>query len=202
MVEEGQVKKDVATEELEAAAGVGRAVPQQPLAHPVGDLRGNALHCAVLAALTVAGDEERRRGRRRERDLPEPRDVGGIVLSVAVERGDPGRARRLDAAAHGSALAKAARMADEAQAREGAGEVADGGGGVVARPVIDIDDLVIEGAVERGTNLRHQRRDVRRLVAHGDDDGKLHAGWRVAQFSGSDKRQIGRGGECFRGRIS
>ena len=82
-------------------------------------------------------------------------------------------------------------MTDKAQARKGAGERVNGGGGVVARAVIDIDDLVIERAVERGADLRHQRRDVRRLVAHGNDDGQVHAGWRVAQFPGSDKRQIG-----------
>src|SRR5436305_1369996 len=61
--------------------------------------------------------EERRFIGRASRHRPEPRNVGGIILAVAVERRDPGRARRFDAAADRRALAEAPAVADEAQAR-------------------------------------------------------------------------------------
>jgi hypothetical protein len=48
------------------------------------------------------------------------------------------------------------------------------GGRVVAAAVIDVDDLVIGVAVESGADLGDERRDVRRLVARGDDDGEVH----------------------------
>jgi hypothetical protein len=47
-------------------------------------------------------------------------------------------------------------------------------GGGVGRAVIDIDDLIGPAAVERGGDLRNQRRDVVGFVAYGHNDGDGH----------------------------
>ena len=54
-------------------------------------------------------------------------------------------------------------------------EIADFGGGHIRAAVIDIDDLVINEAVERGGNLGDQRGDIAGLVLDRNDDRKIHA---------------------------
>src|SRR6185437_10159905 len=90
------------------------------------------------------------------------------------ERRDPIRPRRPDAGADRRALPGARAMPHQAQRGIVALQFFDLGDGAVARPVIDVDDLVIDTTAESGGDFTDQRRDVRRFVAHGDDDGEVH----------------------------
>ena len=122
----------------------------------------------------MAGDQQQRVGVGPRARRPQQGNVGGIVLAVAVERRDPGAARRLDAGADRRALAVAGAMADQPQPGEAAGEAGDLGGGRVGAAVVDIDDLIVERAIQRGADLGDERRDILGLVAHGNDDRKIH----------------------------
>src|SRR5262249_8709702 len=58
--------------------------------------------------------------------------------------------------------------------------------GGIGRAVIDVDDLVIPAAIERGADLLDQRRDVVGLIAHGDNDGNRKWGRRQIGARGWD----------------
>src|SRR5579875_4046013 len=110
VIEERQIEIESARKQLEAAAGVGRAVVEQPRPDAVGDARREPLDGAVAPFLAHAGDHQPR-VRRRSRQLPEPRNVRWVVLTVAVECRDPWTSRGFDAGANGRALARATDMA-------------------------------------------------------------------------------------------
>src|ERR671928_199144 len=83
------------------------------------------LRPAVPPAPAMAGNQQPRllaagyAGRHALGDAPQGRNVGRVVLAVAVERRDPASARGLDATADRGALAIAARVADQTQQRQG-----------------------------------------------------------------------------------
>ena len=54
-------------------------------------------------------------------------------------------------------------------------QIADFGSGRVTAAIIDINDLIIDAAVERGGNLGDERRDIAGFVLDRDDDRKFHA---------------------------
>ena len=49
-------------------------------------------------------------------------------------------------------------------------KLGDFGGGRILAAVIDVDDLVIQDAVEGCANLGEKRRNIHRLVLYRDDD--------------------------------
>ena len=48
--------------------------------------------------------------------------------------------------------------------------------GRIRAAIIDVDDLEVGGAIQRGMDFRKQRQDVFCLVAHRDNDRQLHGG--------------------------
>jgi len=107
--------------------------------------------------------------------MPQGGNVGRVVLAVAVEGRDPPALRRPDPAADRGALAAGGGMPHQPQPRQRYLKAADFGGGHIRAAVIDIDDLVINEAVERGGNLGDQRGDIAGLVLDRNDDRKIHA---------------------------
>src|SRR5690348_16612620 len=101
-------------------------------------------------------------------DVPQVRDVGGIVLAVAVERRNPASARRLDAAADRGALVIAARMPDQTHKRQSGLQPTDLGDSRIAAAVIDTDDLVSGDPVKCGSDFSGKRGDVAGLVFDRD----------------------------------
>ncbi len=63
-------------------------------------------------------------------------------------------------------------MADDAQFRGGRLQLVQALQGGVARGVVDVHDLEVDDAAQRGHDLADQRRDVVLLVEHRDDDGQ------------------------------
>src|SRR5690606_23584070 len=101
--------------------------------------------------------------------------IGRIVLAVAVEGGDPGRARRLYTGAQRRALATAMQVLQYPQlGRTRPGRAQFLGGAVIAA-VVDDHDLEGTTAAQRDRDLIYQGTDVALLVTGRDDDGKF--GW-------------------------
>ena len=185
VIEERKLEEGVAREHLEPAAGVRRAVPEQAAAHAVGDPRGQPPQPGVVAVHAVTGDqhfgrEVRAAGRTRSplpgclfsgRDggLHERRDVCRVVLAVAVESGDPAVACRLHSRVDGGALPAGARVPDHPQARMARRRRLQRRGRAVVAAVIDVDHLELQQPLQRGLDLRKQRRNIALLVLHWND---------------------------------
>ena len=101
------------------------------------------------------------------------RDIGRIVLAVAVQRGNPRRACRQYAGQQGRTLAQVGGVAQHAQARLvslQAGQPLRGG---VAAAVVDEQDFIVQ-PVQRGADLVEQRLHIVLLVENRDNQGKIH----------------------------
>lgn len=171
MVEMRQPEERFAREHLEPATGVRSAVAQQATADAVRDPRGQSPQPRVPPLRAPARQHLQVVLRSRCREaLEQRRDVGRVVLAVAVQRRDPRVPRVPDAGRDRRALAAASRVTDEPQRRDPVAQSRELGGRGVVAAVVDVDDLVGAEACERGDDLRHQRLDVLRLVADGDDD--------------------------------
>ena len=170
MVEIRQIEEHRTLEQLDAAAGVGGFVLEQVGADAVGPARSPAFAARVLAVDAPAGIELDR-GRRFVAHRQQLGDVGGIILAVAVERRDPRAARGLDAGAQCRALPALRDVPQHAQFGELRLRRGQHGQRVVAAQVVDVDDLEIDLAAQRGGNFAEQRDDIVTLVVHGHDDG-------------------------------
>ena len=95
----------------------------------------------------------------------------GIVLAVAIKRDDDRRARVQHTRVHCSRLTARSLVLDLAQPWPVRHQPCDFGFGVIGRAVVHIDDFVVELLAERARDLLHQWCDIRRLVAHGHDNG-------------------------------
>ena len=160
----------LAREQLEAAAGVGGGILQQPRAHPVGDPRGQALASGVAALDAVAGDTACRglaglaRGQQAGMSAgsfwPSPSRVA-IQAPRAAGAGAPRRSGRTGSVARprsreGACAPRAAR-----RGRRGC-----------RRP----RRRSRTRAPQRRVDLVDQRDDVVGLVVDGHDDGQLGHG--------------------------
>src|SRR3546814_7219107 len=110
-------EEGVALVQLRPASGVGCVVAQHPRADRIGPLRGPALAARVLAVDAPAGEQLHVR-RRLRAPCEQLRDVGRVVLAVAVEGGDPRAARGLHATADRGALAALRGVAQHPQRSE------------------------------------------------------------------------------------
>jgi hypothetical protein len=98
------------------------------------------------------------------------RRVGRVVLAVAVQGDDDGRAGGQHAAAHGAALARVLAVAEHPQLRDLGFQGDQQGLGLIPAGVVDEDDLV-GLAREGGGDLARQGRRRAALVENGHDDG-------------------------------
>src|SRR5262249_45092109 len=136
------------------------------------EARAETLAGAVLAMDAPAREELDRIGRfGAHRD--ELRDVGRVVLAVAVERRDPCAARRLHAVADRRALPALRNVVHDAKLGIRRLRLREHGERVVLARVVDVDDLEIGAAAQRSGDLGEQRRDVVALVEDRHDDRKL-----------------------------
>ena len=122
--------------------------------------------------------------------LDEPRDVLRLVLQVAVHRHDQVAAGARQPGMHGGVLAEAALETDGADAGVVGVQALERGERAVGGAVVDDDDL--ERPAER-LELRDRAPqelvERPRLVQHGDDDGQLWRGRRLALGGGLGPRQ-------------
>jgi len=153
MVEEGQSQVCVAPEQLEAAAGVGGGVAQHPPADGVGDPRGQALGGAVAALAAHAGDHPKLGRRAVVPRFEQRRNIGGIVLAVAVEGGDPGGARAHDPGPERRALTRLVAVAQHPEPGIAGLQVGKLGAAAIAATVVDIDDLEVNLVGQGGIDL-------------------------------------------------
>ena len=179
VIEIGQVGEQRARKQLQPAAGIRRVVAQQAAPHRIGNCRGSPLRPAVLSLPAMPDNHQPRIAPvlgNALGDTQQSRDVGGIVLAVAVERRDPAPACELYPAADRGALAIAARVPDQTDRRLGGLRLhpANLGGGRVLAAVIDIDDFVSSNPVQRGGDFGDQRCDIAGLVFDRDDNRKVH----------------------------
>jgi hypothetical protein len=104
-------------------------------------------------------------------DFQQRGDIGGIVLSIAIERDDPRRARAANAGDKRGALSGGFGVPYDAQRRPRAHRRSQHLGRRIAAAVVHANNFVGFKAVERGLNFRQQRLDIFRFIAHRDDDG-------------------------------
>ena len=162
--------------------------------HPVDDLGAvrleSAVHVVEAHARDLAGDrvEDLRRDAPRDRvaalRLPardevvalvelrqQPRDLGGVVLQVAVNCHDDVACRLGEAGVERRRLAEVAAQADDADVVVRVVEPRQRAERAVGRAVVDEDGLPGAAvAVERRGQLVVEQRDAALLVVHGDDD--------------------------------
>src|SRR5262249_10972026 len=96
------------------AAGVAGAIVQDAIAHGVGDARLKLLEAGILAPDPLSGGEPDAAGAFLHR-RDQLREECGVVLPVAIERGDDRAACGAHAAAHGGRLACGCSMPDLAK---------------------------------------------------------------------------------------
>ena len=169
-------------EQLEAAARIGRVVAEHAPAHAVGDPRRHALEPRIAPRLPVTGQEERAAVRTRGGRVPrrhQPRDVGGIVLAVAVHGGDPSPPGGAHPGDDGKALSLRGRVAHHDEMPNVPRGFLRPGRRRVGAAVVHEHDLVLRRATgpQRGADLPKQGAHVLRLVVGGDHHGELHAGF-------------------------
>src|SRR5690349_15378433 len=82
-------------------------------------------------------------------------------------------ARGFHAAAHRGALSRLGQMPHDAELRKTRLGLAQHRERVVLARVVDVDDLEVRAAAQRGADLLDQRDDVVALVMDGDDDGQF-----------------------------
>ncbi len=137
----------------------------------VGDHRRQpARHERVLAVAPPAGHDVVAGVEGRE----QARDVGGVVLEVAVHGDDDLAGGVIDAGRERGGLSEVAHQAHEVHARIVAGGRDQARIGVVVAAVVDEHDLAREPqAIGGRLELGDQGLGVRGLVVDGDDDGQL-----------------------------
>ena len=109
-----------------------------------------------------------RRGRVQLRQ--ESRDLGGIVLKVAVDGDDDVARGLLEPGLQGGRLAEVAPEPNDADVVVGSVEAGEGREGPVRGAVVDEDDLPRPAQrLECGLELVVQQRDALLLVVYGDD---------------------------------
>jgi hypothetical protein len=163
-----------ALEGAEVAAGVAEIHAEHGLARFAGDAGGGAAEKVVLTPGAQAADDVvvAQFGEKAGK-------IGGVVLEVAVEREDDGRAGIAEAGPQGGALAGVAAVAEAAHAGVGPAGGEDFFPGAIGAGVVHKDELKGAGlSGEGGKDLLRHRVDVVNLVEHRDDDGnvRLHGG--------------------------
>ena len=171
-VEIRQREVDVAAERLEAAAGIARAVLQDPPANAVGDARLPLLVGTVLAPDPLAGDERRRRGSASRAATSSGMKAGSFWPSPSRVR----RSRRDRAAAtpraHRRALAAARLVADDRSQGRVARAFISSPTRRVGRAVIHVDRPRRAQGRAGALDLLEQERERSALVLDRHDDAE------------------------------
>ncbi len=172
-----QVLDDLAAEGLERAAGVVHRRAGHPGDQAVGGPGGNApQEEAVVAPPPPAGDDVEALFQGGHH----ARDVGRIVLQVAVQRDHHLPVGAVEARGQRRGLTGVAAEADHMNARVARAQRQHRGQAPVGRAVVHQDQLPAGGraraiafAVQRRADLLVQHGQALLLVEHGDDDGEI-----------------------------
>ncbi len=164
-----QIANGRRTVRLERATGVGHPVSGQPVANPVRDPRCGAPQAWVGAADAVA---------HRQVVIGQPfdqlRDVGGVVLTVGVQRHDDVPASTLETRRERGALTVVPIEVQAAHLGPGRRELVDCLARSVVTPVVDEQQLVDPAvAAGDGFDLVDQRDQVLAFVENRNDEGDL-----------------------------
>ena len=111
------------------------------------------------------------RGSRRRFFQPVTRDLGRIVLLVAVDRDDDGAACLGEARGERGRLAEVPAQPHDPHVVGACMQACEGGERAIRRAVVDEDGLPVSERIECGLQLLVEQRDASLLVVHGDDDG-------------------------------
>jgi hypothetical protein len=170
VVERRQTQESLAIKDLEPAAGVARPVPEEPRSYRVRQAGSPSLGSDILTLPPFAGDHHQI-GRRitPRQGAPQFRDIGRIILTVAVEGGDHRRARRNDAGSNSAALTGIGAMGDNAQLPADFPFFEQAGPGSICRTIIDNDDFMGDAA-QRGGNFTRKGDGPAFLIIHRNDD--------------------------------
>ena len=91
----------LAPHRFQGTASVAHVIARETAAHEIGDAAGDSFHHRISALGAIAADQIST-----ARDFPEqPRNVGRIILQIAVDKDDDLAARGLQAGVEGRALA-------------------------------------------------------------------------------------------------
>ena len=173
---------DLAPIRLQRAAEVVQAHAAHEGDEAVGhDARGVALDGVVLAVLAPAAHDVEALFELGEQE----RDVGGVVLEVAIHRDDDVTAGEIEASHHRGGLAEIAAEMDDLHALVAAGDLVEQLIGAVGRAVIDEDELPrLADLLHCGPHAIVELGNISGFIADRDGDGK-HRGadrrkWRRA----------------------
>ena len=171
---ERHLLENVAAISLERRAEVVNVDAAQLGHHPVGDARRDAAHPEIVDANFAPSADDVVSGRNL---FQEQRNVGGIVLQVAIHGDDVFPAGVIEACGQSGGLSEIAAQLDDCDAAIDCGDLAKLGECVVARSIVDQDDLKRLAVVfHYGLQAVIEIGDVLLLVVQGDDDGVLGHG--------------------------
>ena len=148
VIEEREVEKRGAVEYLQPAAGVGGLIPQEELAHRVGDSGGDDAPGRVVPFLPEPGYHAEVAVLAGENRLDHLRDVGRVVLAVAVHGGDQFAAGMPDSGSDRRALPVASGMLYHLQCRDRLLQPEQVLVGFVGARIVDHHDFAIEPGFE------------------------------------------------------
>ena len=170
---EGQI--GLARDQFQPATRVRDSVLQNRLPQGVGETRRESLGPSVPAPASDSGDHlQIRRSLRRVASIQECGNVRGIVLSIAVQRGHPVRARGLEAGVERGALAAALAVPQDPQELVARKRLRKHLQGVVRATVVDDDEFVLDPRIQGALDLVDQGRKAGSFVVSGDDDTQVH----------------------------
>src|SRR5437764_1884573 len=162
-----------ASHRFQGAPGIAHAIPGETAPHKICDTAGDALHHRVLASRAITAHQIRA-----ARDLGEERrNIGGIILQIAVDQDSHGATGVLQTRVDGGALPGVAFESEHANPRIARDPLRR----PICRAVIDENYLVID-ATERRGQLALEERHIFFLVKERHHHG--HRG-RTLAHSGS-----------------
>ncbi len=162
-----QAVDDLGAVRLQAAVHVVQADAGERARDAVEDAREEPARERVAPVRLPAGDQVEALVELRE----QPRDLGGIVLQVAVDRDDGVAACLVEAGHERGGLAEVAAQPDDADVLLGVVESRQRGERAVGRAVVDEDRLPLGvQRLERRAQLVVEQCDAAFLVVNGNDD--------------------------------
>jgi hypothetical protein len=165
MVEVGNRQKAFPAEQLEPAAAVARGVAQTPFADRIGHATSDALDPWILPAASFSNEEPKIRWSvGRPDDGQEAKNIRGIVLTVAIQGGDPDSPRGSDTMRRGSALARSRPVADDCQPGKLGAQRRQEPRRVVVAAVVHAHELILRQTVQRVPDLGQEPGKVGGLV--------------------------------------
>ena len=151
------------------------------------DARNVSLQCVVLAILAPAGADIESF----IEFLEQPRDIGRIVLQIAVHRNDDIAAREIEAGHHRSGLTKVAPQVDDFYERIAGGDFVENALAFVGASIIDQDQLPFAARRRhRLADARVECAQISSFVADRHGDGNHQRAAKVKPRRRSAKREV------------